>query len=126
MGFDFAKLLATQHSQARDAIGNPALMQLLEPRNLLGAGRDHELAALFEGNPMLLAEALHGRGPGDAVARLQRAGLVVEAGVDDSAVMSGLVRGHAIFFLHDDQRHLWKAQRDLESCRQSDNPGAND
>ena len=74
---------------------------------------------------MLLAEPLHGCGPSDAVARLQRTGLVVEAGVDHSAVMSGLVRGHAIFFFHDDEAHLWKTQRDLQRCRQSDNPCAN-
>ena len=42
--------------------------------------------------------ALHGRGSGDTQAGFKRAGFVVDAGVNDAAIVSALVPGHAVFF----------------------------
>ena len=61
-----------------------------------------------KGNAVLLAEAFHGGRSGNAVARLQRAGLVVEAGMNDSAVVAGLVSGYAVFLVHDDDSSAGK------------------
>ena len=95
-----------EHAKSRNAIRNSALMQLLQPGNLFSSGGDHELATLFERNTVLLAKALHGRCSGDTVASLQRASFVVETGMDDSAVMSGLMGGDMIFFFNDDEAHV--------------------
>src|SRR3974390_2210944 len=99
--FKFAELVALEQAQAGDSVGDSALMQFLKARDFVGSGGDDQLAALLVGNGVLGAEALHGGASGDAVARLERAGAVVEAGVNDAAVVSGLVGGDAVFFLDD-------------------------
>ena len=103
MGFELAKLVAIEQAQAGDAVGDAALVQLREARNFFGSGGHNQLAALFVRNAVLGAEALHRGASGDAVARLERAGAVVEAGVDDAGVVSGLMGGDAVFFLDDDE-----------------------
>ena len=52
---------------------------------------------------MLEAELDHRRGSTDAKTRLQRARLVVDAGVNDAAVVSALVARDAVFFLQEQQ-----------------------
>ena len=106
MRFDFAKLFAIQHSQVLDAIGILSLTQLLKPRNLLETGCHNQLAALFERNSVLPAERFMDAAPATQLRAFSDPALVVETGVDDSTVMSGLVSSHAIFLLHDDQVHL--------------------
>src|SRR5205085_2012608 len=50
------------------------------------------------------AEAVHRLAAGDAVAGLQRAGLVVQPRVDDAAVVTRLVCAQAVLGLQYDQR----------------------
>jgi len=47
---------------------------------------------------MLAAELDHGRGSAHAKTRLHGTGLVVNAGVNDAAVVSALVTGNPVFF----------------------------
>ena len=72
--------------------------------NSVSSDRDDDLAAAVVGNAVLLAEAVHGLAARDAVARFERARLVVEAGMDDAAVVAGLVGGQAVLGLQNDQR----------------------
>ena len=123
--FDLAKLLAGEHPQARHAVRDSALVQLFQPRNFLRAGRNYQFAALLEGNAVLLAEGFHGRRAGHAIARLQRACLVVQAGVDHAAVVSGLMGGDVVFLLDHEDAQFRKAAGDLERRRQSHNASAN-
>ena len=111
MRLDFAELFGLEHAQSRNFVRNPALVQLLQPRNFLRTGRDYELAAFLERNSLLPAKALHGSRAGHAVARLQRTGFVIETGVNDPAVVPGLMGRDVIFLLHDENAHSRKPPR---------------
>jgi len=81
---------------------------------LVVAHGDHDLAAALVGDAVLGAEAVERLAARDAVACLERARQVVEAGVHDAAVVSGLVGGHAILGLehrHRRPRALGERQR---------------
>ncbi len=99
---------------------------MLEARNFFLIGSDDQLAAFLEGNAVVAAEALHRSSAGDAVARLQRAGAVIEAGVNDAAVVAGLVGGDAVFFFDDGDVHVREAASDFERGSQSYDACAND
>ena len=109
------KLVAIHHAQSGHAVGNPPLMQLLQARNLLRAGRDHQLAALLEWNTLLLAKALHGSSACDAVLRLQRTGFVVETGMDNPAIVTRLMGRDMIFLLHHHHLHSGEPSRGVQS-----------
>src|SRR3970040_356483 len=70
-------------------------------RRLRLARRDDDLAAQLVADAVLVAEAHQLLSAGDAVLRLQRAGRVVDAGVDDAAVVAALVRRQRLFLLDD-------------------------
>jgi hypothetical protein len=88
---DLPQPIRTDNLQACDAIGQTPLIQCLQPGKLGWVSRDDHLPAPFGGNAFLLtvgiylARALH------AEARLERAGRIVDAGMDDAAVVRGLV-----------------------------------
>jgi hypothetical protein len=65
-------------------------------------------------NSMLATKLDHGRGSGDAKARLHGTRLVVDARVNDTAVVSALMAGNAVFFLDQQEAKVRKAPRDFE------------
>ena len=73
-------------------------MELLEARNFFRTGSYDQLAAFLEGNAVVAAETLHRGGAGNAVAGFQRSGAVIEPGVNNAAVVAGLVGGDAASF----------------------------
>ena len=75
--------------------------QFVERRELGCLGGDNNLAADRMRNTLLFAELHHGRGAFNAKLGLERAGLVVEPGVDDAAVVACLVQGDAGFLFED-------------------------
>ena len=81
----------------------PAALQLGQGRQLALVGGDDDLAAALVGDAVLGAEAVHQLAALGAVPRLERAGLVVEPGVNDAAVVPGLVCGEFALGLEDDQ-----------------------
>ena len=56
-----AELLGPDAAHAREAVGAPASLELVEARHLVLARRDDDLAAPLEGHAVLLAEALEQR-----------------------------------------------------------------
>ena len=62
----------------------------------------------------------------DAELRLERAGLVVDAGVDDAAVVAGLVGGELGLLLADDERTATGALQQRPRGRQADDAAADD
>ena len=79
--------------EALDAVGHrPARGERRKPRQLVLVQRDDELAAVLEGDAVLLGERLHRRLALAAQARLERPGRVVQAGVQHAAVVARLVR----------------------------------
>ena len=73
-------------------VGAAAALELVQARELALVQRDDDLAAALDGDAALLAVVVQARGALDAQARLQRARLVVDAGVDDPGVVAGLAR----------------------------------
>ncbi len=101
MRFDFFELRRVDPFDAGHAVGRGAPMQLAELFEFtLMRGHD-DLAAALVGDAVRLAEVIHARGAVHAQLRLERAGFVVDAGVDDTAVVPGLMRGNKrLFFKH--------------------------
>src|ERR1700688_2508161 len=89
--------------------------------------RGHDdLAADVVWNAVLAAEVNHGRGSGDAEAGLQGSGLVIDAGVNDAAVVSALVASDTVFFLEEQEPQVGKTARDFERDAKADGATADD
>ena len=85
--------------EPREAVVASPAFELVEPRELtLRHGHDH-LAATLVRDPVLRGEEEEGLPSRGAQPGLARTGFVVEAGVDDAAVVAGLVKGQALFRL---------------------------
>jgi hypothetical protein len=82
-------------------VGDGTVGQLLQPGDLLGVGGDDELAAGLDGDPALAGVGGHRAGAGGGHGRLETAGGVVQAGVDDAGVAAGLVPGEAVLLVQD-------------------------
>src|SRR5204862_4744430 len=87
---ELADLLGAQAAQARHLVGAAAALELVEARELALVQGDDDLAAALDGDAALVAVVVQARGALDAQARLERARLVVDAGVDDPGVVPGL------------------------------------
>src|SRR5215469_15837584 len=99
-------------------------MYLFEAREFVFAGGNDNLSADFMRNSMLATE-LHHRGcTANAQARLQRTGLIVDTGVDDSAVVSALVPSNPFFLFDDEKLLMRKPARDLERHAEADDPAS--
>ena len=72
------------------------------------------------------AKPHHRRRAGYAQFRLQRSRLVINAGMNDAAIVAALVTAHTGFFLQQQQVSPGKSPRDFKPHRQPDNPSAND
>src|SRR6202522_78204 len=99
MRLDLAQFFRSDEAKSAQPVSFAAPPQFFETRQLGFAGGDDDLAAPFMRNAVLAAKFHHGRGSGHAQPRLQRSRLVVDPGVDDTAVVSALVAGDAVFFL---------------------------
>ena len=103
-----------------------AALELLQAAELGGVGGDDQLAAALVGDVALLAvlvqlaRALH------AQARLQRAGRVVDAGVDHPGVVAGLVLADLLLALEHAHRRVRLPSRQLARHRQADDPPSDD
>ena len=99
MGFNVAQRVAADQPKTREAIGLAALVQFVQAGNFLRLrGYDHFAADLMR-QAMGAAKLDHGLRALDTQPCLQRSGFVVNAGVNDAAVVAALVPGHAVFFL---------------------------
>ena len=85
-----------------------------------------DLAAALVGDAVLVAEVVQPADALDAQPRLQRAGLVVDAGVGDAGVRAGLVHADAVLALEHDDPGVRVAALELARGRQADDAGADD
>ena len=83
---------ASMPAQAGHAVGLAAALELVQAVQLGGVGRDDHLAAALVRDAPLLAVLVHLARALDAQAGLERAGRVVDAGVDHAGVVAGLMR----------------------------------
>ena len=121
-GLDRAHLVGPDAREAGNAVGARPALEVVEALQVGGPGRDHELAAALRGDPALVAVRVQRRRAFHAQPRLQRARLVVEAGVDDAAVVRRLMGAERPLPLEHDHPH--PAQRERTGGREPDDAAA--
>jgi hypothetical protein len=126
VGLDLGDPGRVDAPQPGDAVRPRAPLDLLERRELALLGRDDQLAAALDANPVPLAERVQERRAADAEARLQRARRVVDPRVDDAAVVAGLVRGDARLPLEEDEPRLRPPQQQLARDGEPEDAAADD
>ena len=87
---------------------------------------DNDLAANLVPDALFAAKLHHGRRAGDAQLRLQRSWFVVDAGMNDGAVVAALMPAHAIFLFQQQQAEPGKAPRDLQRDGKANNASTHD
>jgi hypothetical protein len=119
-----ACLRAAQPAQSFDAVGERARFDRPKRLDLRGARGDDELAAAPVADAVRFAVRIEQPPPRDAQRRLQRAGRVVEAGVDDLAVARARAVADAVGRLDDDR--LAPRERERARTGEADGAGADD
>jgi hypothetical protein len=115
------QLAAVDDADAGHAVGPGAFGDGVQPLPLLVVQRHQDLADLVVGEALLGAEVLEQADPAAAQQCLERAGLVVEAGVDDAAVAAGLVRGEPVLLLEEGDLGVGsKLEQPSRHCRTDD------
>ena len=123
VGLELLEARRIESAEALQSVGAPPGLQFHEPGEMLRPGRDDDLPARLEGDSLPCAEVRQ-RVPSLGAERgLQRPGTVVEAGVDDAAVPSGLVGGEAGLRFQEKHRRPERACEG-EGRRHPDDPAA--
>jgi hypothetical protein len=104
MRLELAQRGAVEPADARDAVRGGAALELVEPRQLGRVDGDDELPASVERQALLLAVRAEQAGAAAAQRRLERAGGVIDARVDDAAVPPRLVERELGLLLEDGDR----------------------
>ncbi len=115
-------LLGGQHPHALDAVALGTLLDPGEQRIFLRVGCHDQLAAVDVWHAFLGAVRVQLPAPGDAGARHQAVGLVVDAGVDHLAVARGRLGADTLRRVQDDD--LTSRHRQRTRHREADDPGA--
>ncbi len=117
---------AVEPPQPRDVVRAGAALELVQPRELGVVDGHDELAAALVAHAVLVAELVQLAGAGDAQLGLQRAGRVVDAGVDDAGVVAGLVGGDAVLALEDHHGGVRPAVQQLAGGGEAEDAGPDD
>jgi hypothetical protein len=101
MRLSFPEFFWSYEAEAAQSVGLATLAQFFQARKFVWTSGDDDFAADFVRDVMFTTELDHGCRSGNAQARLERAGLVVNAGVDDTAVVAALVARYGVFFFEE-------------------------
>jgi hypothetical protein len=126
VGLSLPNLLRADAAEPFDAVGLSARVDLGKRPEILLADGDDQLPVDAVGDPLLVTEPEQAIAPLSAESRLQRAGLVVDARVDDAAVVAALVEGEPLFLLEESDSGARSASKDLAGDRQADQSAADD
>jgi xanthine dehydrogenase YagT iron-sulfur-binding subunit len=124
--FMLAELLRTDSANAIEPIGAAAPFELVESQDFARVDRHDDLAATLEGNAVLGAELLEETAPASAHHGLLRTGFVIEACVNDAAVVSGLVRCESRLLLEQREREVRARGGDGQGRREAHDSAAHD
>jgi len=113
MGFDFAELLSAKPLEAFEAVLGSTRFEFAKATDFGFVCGDDDFSADFVGDPVFAAEIRHQTDSAHGKAGLQRAGLVIEAAVEDTAVVRALVAAGAVFFFKDADRRSGFAEKQL-------------
>src|SRR3984893_16178244 len=108
IGFKFTNLVGGQHPQHFQSVIVPAPVQLVELWQFALRSSDDNLAADVVRHGVFLTKELKRFTALNAEFSLQASWLVIDPGVDDSAVVARLMARHYGFFLNDCERNSWK------------------
>jgi hypothetical protein len=88
---DGGQLIGSDPPQPGDAVGAAPRLEVVKPGELGRVAGDDDLATPLKRHAALLAELVHLASTVDAQPGLERAGLVVDAGMHHTRVVAGLV-----------------------------------
>ena len=126
VGLELLYPVAVEPPQAGDPVRMPTALELVEPRQLVVARGDDDLAAALGRDAALVAVLVQQPRALDAQPRLERAGRVVDAGVDHAAVAPRLVHPDLAFLLENADAEPRAADQQLACHGQPDDPGTDD
>ena len=124
--FDLAHLLTLEPAQAFESVGGAALVQGAQALDFDFAGGDHELAADFVRDGVLLAERHHLADAGNGQPGFHGTRLVIEAAVQHAAVVAGLVASHARLLFQQGDARAGKSFTQLVGGGQAHDASADD
>ena len=126
VGFDFAELGGVEPLEAFEAVLLAADFEVTQALEFGFVGSDDDLAADVVGDGVLAAEFGHEPDSADGEAGFQRAGFVVEAAVEDTAVVRALVAAGGVFFFKDANGCTGLADEQFTGCGQADDTATDD
>ncbi len=126
MGFDLADLGGVEPLEAFEAVLLAADFEVTQALDFGFCGGDNDLAADLMGDGVLATEFGHEPDSADGEAGFQRTGLVVEAAVEDAAVVRALVAAGAILFFKDANGCTGLADEQFTGCGQADDTAPDD
>ncbi len=109
-----------------DAVGAPSLEERVEGAQVALRDCHDELPVDSVGDAVGVAEAQEAPAALEAEAGLERARFVVDPGVDDAAVVAGLVARDHGFLLQDREPQVRSTLQELARHRQADDPASDD
>jgi len=126
VGLDGPDPAGVQEPEPFQAVADASPVDLLQGRQLLFGRRDDDLPADLEGDAVAPAEIDEQAVAVPAVPGFQASGPVIDAAVDDPAVVPGLMGGDAAFLFddHDPERGIPGLYP--QGSSQTDDPGADD
>jgi hypothetical protein len=124
-GLELAQALGPDEL-ASDAVRLAPFEERFEARELGRVDGDDHFSARLERDRLPRAQLLHPALAAEAVRGLQRAGLVVDARVEDARVVAGLVLADAGFLLEDDDLAAGEARLEAVRRREPDDSAADD
>src|ERR1019366_6239802 len=126
MRLDLPEFRGRERAQAREAVLPRAALELREGGQLGLFRGDDELAADLVRDAVSLAERYEQAPAFHAGFRLLGARLVVEARMDDAAVVARLVRGDLLLLLEDHDGEARRALEQLQGCGEAHDAAARD
>jgi hypothetical protein len=126
VGFDLAELGGVEPLEAFEAILLAAGFEVAEALDFGFAGGDNDLAADLMGDGVLAAEIGHEPDSAHGKAGFQRAVLVVESAVENTAVVRALVAAGAILFFKNANGGARFFQKQLAGDGQAHDASADD
>ena len=123
---DLGDLAAVDPAQPGDLVLATPPLELVESRQLGLVGGDDQLAVAPRLDPALVAVGVEQPGALDAEPRLERAGGVVDAGVDDAARVGGLVGGEPVLALEHAEGRVRVPGEQLAGDREPEDAAADD
>ena len=125
LGFGMPELRLVEQFDVDPVLPGP-LEQCQHALVLFGVGGDDELAALLVGDVVVVTETNRFAHAAPAEIGFQAARLVVDAGVNDAAVVPGLVEGQRSLFFQQYNALVRLALSQLPGCRQPHDAAAYD